>query len=152
MTQVSVNKPERVRLREPREEREPGAVVIVPGEQGRMFAQLLAGEGEGQGFASTMPAATAHTDALMLEAFTEQLIPRLNGASQWPLQAAFYLPRLGRINVSARHEHGTWSIGLDADEERTQGWLTSVRQGCQDRLARAFGQPVDVQLVATGAA
>lgn len=152
MTQVSVNKPERVRLREPREEREPGTLAIVPGEQGRMFAQLLAGADEGQGFASSMPAATAHTDASMLEAFTEQLGARLNGASQWPLQAAFYLPRLGRINVSARHEHGAWNIGLDAEDERTHGWLASVRQGCQDRLARAFGQPVNVQLVATGTA
>jgi len=152
MTKVSVNKPERARLHEPREEREPGTGTIVPGELGRMFSQLFAGEDKGQGFASSMPATTAHTDAAMLEAFTEQLVPRLNAASQWPLQAAFFLPRLGRINVSARHEHGAWNIGLDAEEQRTKAWLTGVQQSCQDRLARAFGQPVDVQLIATGTA
>jgi hypothetical protein len=151
MTQVSTNKPERARSREPRDEREPGVGTVLPWEQGRLFAQLFSAKGDDtSGFSSGLAQPAAHGDRALLEMFSEHLVPRLNAANQWPLHATLYLPRLGRINVSARREHGAWDIELEAEEERTSLWLAGVRQNCQDRLARALGQPVSLGLACAG--
>ncbi|NWE37579.1 flagellar hook-length control protein FliK, partial [Pseudomonas gingeri] len=68
MTQVPANKPERPRLREPRDEREPGAGVFVPLEQGLLFARLFTRDREGGGYGSSRAAMTAPTEARMIEA------------------------------------------------------------------------------------
>ena len=122
------------------------------GEQGRAFSQLFNGESNGEGFGSALNTSMTHADQALVEAFAEQLVPRLNAASQWPLHAAFFLPRLGRIDVSARREQGAWHIELDAEEERTRVWLGSARQHCQDRLSRELGQPVYLSLAASDCA
>jgi hypothetical protein len=75
----------------------------------------------------------------MIEALAEQLAPRMQAASQWPLQAVLYLPRLGRINASVRREQ-------DAEEKATVRWLSGVRQQCEDRFAATLGQPVNLFL------
>ncbi|MFC6336511.1 flagellar hook-length control protein FliK [Pseudomonas sp. CCM 7891] len=146
MKQVPVNKPERSRLREPREEREPGMGGVVPWEQGRLFTQLFTTDREGGGYGSSPPGMTASTEPLMIEALAEQLAPRIQGASQWPLQATLYLPRLGRINASVRREQGAWNVELEAEEEHTARWLPGVRQRLQDGLAGVLAQPVNVHL------
>jgi hypothetical protein len=95
MTQVSTNKPERVRSREPRDEREPGMGAVVPWDQGRLFAQFFSSQGEGgSGFSPGRAQPASLGDTALLEMFSEHLAPRLNAAIQWPLQAALYLPRL----------------------------------------------------------
>ncbi|NWE13085.1 type III secretion system HrpP C-terminal domain-containing protein [Pseudomonas yamanorum] len=147
MTQVPVNKPERPRLREPRDEREPGPGAIVPWEHGRLFAQLFGNDNEEGGYGSSLPGAPASTQAAMIAAMTEQLVPRIQAAVQWPLQAVLYLPRLGRINASVRREQGAWNVELDAEDERTARWLPGVRQHLEDGLAGALSQPVNVHLV-----
>ena len=148
MTQVPSSKPERPRPA--RDEREPSAGTVLPWEQGRLFSLLFAGEskGDGQGLSHSRRASIASSDLALVEAFTEQLVPRLHAATQWPLQAAFFLPRLGRIDVSARREQGAWHVELAAEEEPTQLWLGSVRQACQDRMSASLGVPIQLSLAA----
>jgi len=90
--------------------------------------------------------------AAMIEALVDQLAPRLQAASQWPLNAVLYLPRLGRINASVRREQGAWSIDLEAQEEATARWLSGMRKQCEDRLADTLGQPVSLCLPSVGCA
>ena len=152
MTQVQASKPERPRPREPRAEQEPALSGVVPWAQGRLFAQLLDSDAEGAGYGTSASGAGGAADTLMIEAMTAQLVPRIHGSAQWPLQAMLYLPRLGRINASVRREQGMWHIELAAEQELAARWLGGVRQGCQDRLAEALGQPVELHLVHVGAA
>lgn len=146
MKQVSNSPPERPRLRDSREQREPNMTAMVPLEQGRLFAHLLADDsGEGSYGASRVDV-RALVGAAGVEALVEQLVPRIQMSPQWPLQAVLYLPRLGRINATVRREQGAWSIDLEADDAATGRWLTGVRQQCQDRVAGALGQPVRLNL------
>lgn len=146
MTHVSNKPAERARPREPKEERDPGAAGVVPWELGRLFTQLFASDEQGGGARSSLTPRKALGDAAMVEVLTEQLVPRALAASQWPLQAVLYLPRLGRINTTLRREQGAWSIELDAELDATARWLSGVRQQCQDRLARTLGEPVSLHL------
>jgi len=148
MTQVPANKPERP----PRDEREPGTGGFVPLEQGLLFTRLFSRDHEGGGYGSSRTAMTAATETLMIDAMAEQLAPRIQGASQWPLQAMLYLPRLGRINASVRREQGAWNVELMAEEPHTAHWLPGVRQRLEDGLAAALAQPVQVHLVDAGRA
>ena len=152
MTQVA-NKPvERPRLREPREEREPGTVGVVPWEQGRLFAQLFAHDGEDAGTGASLSGKIAVAGIAVLEALAEQLAPRVLAGSQWPLQAVLYLPRLGRINASVRREQSAWAIELEAEHDATARWLGGVRQQCEDRFTQALGLPVSLSLPNVGCA
>lgn len=150
MTQVSTRPAERARVREPRAEREPEAANVVPWEQGRFFAQLLADDDGGGGPGASLACMNAACATTLIQALTEQLLPRVLGAAQWPLQATLYLPRLGRINASVRREQGGWNIELDAEVAATARWLKGVRQQCQERLAGALGQPVNLHLPSLG--
>lgn len=147
MTQVPVNPPERPRLNEPRNEREPGTGTFVPWQLGQLFTQLFTSDHEGSGYGSSPTAMSASAGVRMIEAMAEQLVPRIQGATQWPLQAVLYLPRLGRINASVRREQGAWNVELEAEEERTARWLPSVRQRLECGLSNALASPVQVQLV-----
>jgi hypothetical protein len=154
MTQVSNTPPERLRLREAREEREPGSSRIVPVEEGRLFAQLFTDDdgGLGSGAGASLAATKASGGAAMIDALAEQLAPRMQVASQWPLQAVLYLPRLGRINARVRREQGAWNIELEAEQDATARWLSGVRQQCENRFAQALGQPVSLSLPDVGCA
>ncbi len=154
MTQVSNTPPERPRLREAREEREPGSSRIVPLEEGRLFAQLFTDDddGLGSGAGASLAATKALGGAAMIDALAEQLAPRMQVASQWPLQAVLYLPRLGRINARVRREQGAWNIELEAEQDATARWLSGVRQQCESRFAQALGQPVSLSLPDVGCA
>lgn len=152
MTQVA-NKPvERPRLREPREEREPGTLGVVPWEQGRLFAQLFAHDGEDARTGASLSGKKAVAGIAMIEALAEQLAPRVLAGSQWPLQAVLYLPRLGRINASVRREQSAWAIELEAEHDATARWLGGVRQQCEDRFTQALGLPVSLSLPNVGCA
>lgn len=146
MSQVSSDKPERPARDTP----EAPSAGPLPWEQGRFFAQLFVGEGGGQGASRSLGVPKGLADHASVEAFAEQLVPRLNANLQWPLQAAFFLPRLGRVDVSARCERGAWLVELEAEDERTRLWLGSVQQRCQDRLSAGLGAPVHLSLVAPG--
>lgn len=152
MTQVSNKPAERPRVREQRDEREPGAGNVIPGESMRLFNQLWSDDGGGSGTGYSLLKSTALGSAVMIEALAEQLAPRLQGASQWPLQAVLYLPRLGRINACVRREQSHWGIDLEAQEEATTGWLSGLRQQCEDRFALRLGQPVSLFLSNAGRA
>ncbi|MDY7530911.1 type III secretion system HrpP C-terminal domain-containing protein [Pseudomonas sp. Bout1] len=147
MTQVPANTPERPRLREPRDEREPGTGTFVPLEQALLFTQLFSRDREGGGYGSSRTAMAAVTETQMIEAMAEQLAPRIQLATQWPLQAMLYLPRLGRITASVRREQGAWNVELEAQEVHTARWLPGVRQRLEGGLAEALATPVHVHLV-----
>lgn len=150
MTCVSNKLPERPRSREPGEDRERTTAGMVPWEQGRLFAQLFADDGESAGYGASLSGMKASADVTMIEALTEQLAPRVLAGAQWPLQAVLYLPRLGRINASVRREQGAWNIDLDAEHDATARWLNGVRQECQNRLAKSLGLPVSLHLPNVG--
>lgn len=148
MKQEPVSKPDAPRVRQPREDREPNAAGVVPWEHGRLFAQLFAPDDDGGGgFASGLSGPKASADVAMIEALTQQLAPRIQVSAHWPLNAVLYLPRLGRINARVEKGASAWNVELDAEEERTAHWLGGVRKRCQDGLAEALGQPVDIHLV-----
>ena len=140
MTQVSIKPPQRLRAQS--EEREPKPDGLLSWDPARVFFRLLSDERGGAGCGASLTPLKACTDVARIEALAEQLVPRLSGATQWPLVAVLYLPRLGRINVSVRREPGGWNIELDAEQETTQRWLGSVRQQCQARLAADLGRSV----------
>lgn len=142
MTQVSINPPQR--WRELGDEREPKPDALLSW----AFARLLDDERGGAGCGASLTSLKACTDVTRIEALTEQLAPKLSGATQWPLVAVLHLPRLGRINASVRRERGGWNIELDAEEAATQRWLGGVRQPCQARLAAGLGRPVCLALAA----
>ena len=123
---------------------------VLPAELTRLFSQLWADEGEGSGAGPQLSGTKASSAAAMIEALAEQLVPRLQAASQWPLQAVLYLPRLGRINASVRREQSAWSIDLEAQEEATARWLSGVRQQCEDRFALTLGRSVSLSLPTIG--
>lgn len=152
MTQVSDKPAERPRLREAREERESGIAGGVPTELTRLFAQFWADDGDGSGAGASLSGTKGVDGAALIEALAEQLAPRLQAASQWPLQAVLYLPRLGRINASVHREQSAWSIDLEAEEEATARWLSGVRQQVEDRFTQTLGQTVSLQLAFVGSA
>lgn len=137
----------RLRLREPRQDRERAIGDAVPWEQVRLFSGLLVSEGEQGGYAAPRLDAKAPANLAMLQALAEQLAPRIQAGTHWPLQAVLYLPRLGRINATVRREQGAWNIELQAQEDDTVRWLGSVRQRCQHRFSEALGQPVNLHLI-----
>lgn len=137
MNSPPVTQPERPR--EPPAERVPRGEGAITWEHGRLFARYVAGGGE-------RPKA-GHADDGLFVSLSDQLALRLCDPSQSPLQAVLYLPRLGRIHLSARRELATWDIALRAEEAPTSRWLVGARAGCEDRLARALGQPVRVQVI-----
>lgn len=146
MTQLSASKQERARVRESQNEVVPGQGLVVSMESSLLFAQYFADDGGEGGYTSQRPSQAGQADIATIDALSEQLELRLNGVFQWPLHAAIYLPRLGRINVSAKHENQSWEIDLEAEEERSSIWLTGSRQACQDRLSKGLGQPVSLQV------
>ncbi len=152
MTRVANKPTERLRLREPREAREPGTVNIVPWEQGRLFAQLFADDGGGAGTGASLSGKKSATNIAMIEALTEQLAPRVLAGSQWPLQAVLYLPRLGRITASVRREQSAWAIELEAEHDATARWLSGVRHQCEHRFSQALGLPVSLLVPSVGSA
>lgn len=150
MTQVPSSKPEPTRS--PRDERETSTGIVLPLEQGRFFSQLFSGGGEdeGKGLRQSKGPSMASADLTLVAAFAEQLVPRLNAATQWPLQAAFFLPRLGRVDVSARREQGALHLELDAEQEETRLWLGRVRQRCQERLSVDLGLSIHLSIAESG--
>lgn len=147
MKPSSASPPEPVRLRGARLERESREQGVIAREPGRLFIHYLEGAG---GADCRLPMAVRRTDEVLGQNLAEQLTLRLSGVSQWPLQVGLYLPRLGRINVTARRGHDAWDISLQAEEAATSTWLVGMRQGCEERLSRALGHPVGVQVVPVG--
>lgn len=146
MKQVSNKPTEYPRLRGIREDREPIGAAVVPWEQGRLFARLFADMDEGAGREPSLSKAKSNASAALIGALADQLLPRMQMGSQWPLQAVLYLPRLGRINASVRREQGAWAIELEPEQDATARWLSGVRQQCESRLAAALGVPVSLHL------
>lgn len=151
MTKVSTSPPKRLRPREPRNELARAMPCVVPWEV-RLFTQLFDDGGDGARGGASLAGRKPLADASMIQALTEQLAPRVLGASQWPLVAVLYLPRLGRINASVRQEPGAWNIELAAEEESTAHWLGGVRQRVQEGLAQSLGLPVSVNVAGVGSA
>ncbi len=152
MKQVCDKPAERPRLREARQDHEAGTAGVVPAELTRLFAQLWTDDGDRSGAHASLSSTKGLDSVAMIQALAEQLAPRIQAVSQWPLQAVLYLPRLGRINARVRREQDAWGIDLEAQEDATARWLSGVRQPCEDRLAVALGQRVSLHLSSVGCA
>ena len=152
MTQVESKPSEQTRARESRDDREPAAMGVVPWEYRQLFARLFVDDREGSGARVPMSRVKEAPDVAMIAALTEQLVPRVMAASQWPMQAVLYLPRLGRINASVRREQNAWNIELEVEQDTTARWLSGVLQQCERRLAKGLGQPVSLLLPNVGSA
>ncbi|QHF42932.1 hypothetical protein PspS35_03685 [Pseudomonas sp. S35] len=147
MSQIPASKPERQRSSS--DDQYVTKDGPAPLEQGRLFTNFLSvSDGEERSFASASDGVLALADTSGVDAFAEQLVPRLHATAQWPMHATFYLPRLGRINVCASRQQGAWNIELAPEEERTRAWLADVRHSVQERLASDLGPSVNVQLAA----
>lgn len=144
MTPIPANTPERQRRRDPREERVHEVDALVPWEQRQLFTQLFGGDDEGSGRSASQAEMKGSSDLVMVQALTEQLLPRLQSVSTLPLSVAMYLPRLGRINASIRRKKAGWDIELEAQQITTASWLHDVRQQCERRLAESLVLPVQL--------
>ncbi|AZF51183.1 type III secretion protein HrpP [Pseudomonas sp. R4-34-07] len=142
MNAISANTPERQRRRDPREDRVHEVGAPVPWEQRQLFTQLFGDDEQDSGRSASQPGTRAGGDVAMVEALSEQLIPRLQSGSTWPLTVAMYLPRLGRINARVRREGVGWNIELEAQQDATARWLYDVRHQCEHRLAASLALPV----------
>ncbi|AZF03502.1 type III secretion system HrpP C-terminal domain-containing protein [Pseudomonas sp. R5-89-07] len=144
MTSISANTPERHRRRDSREDRVHEVGAPVPWEQRQLFTRLFGDDEQGSGRSASQAGTKASGDLAMVEALTEQLVPRLQSVSTWPLTVAMYLPRLGRINARIRRERVGWNIELEAQQKATTSWLCGVRHQCEHRLAASLALPVEL--------
>ncbi|SSB95490.1 hypothetical protein SAMN04488697_10383 [Pseudomonas sp. 43mfcvi1.1] len=83
-----------------------------------------------------------------VEAFVDQLTPRLRATLDQQLDLLLHLPNLGRIKVSARRLGGAsgWDIGLNSENEDVQARLSSRAGRLEDALTQSLGQPVSVRV------
>ena len=83
-----------------------------------------------------------------VEAFVDQLTPRLRATQDLHLDLLLHLPQLGRIKVLARRQEAGpgWDIGLSGENEAVQARLASRRGHLEDALAQSLGQPISVQV------
>ncbi|MCW1245502.1 type III secretion protein [Pseudomonas sp. SAICEU22] len=83
-----------------------------------------------------------------VEAFVDQLSPRLQATLDQQLDLLLHLPHLGRIRVTAQRLGGTsgWDIGLSGESEETRARLSSRAGRLEEALAQSLGQPVVVRV------
>ncbi|MDQ0738426.1 type III secretion system HrpP C-terminal domain-containing protein [Pseudomonas sp. W4I3] len=142
MTPTSAGTPERQQRRDLREDRVHEMASPVPWEQRQLFTQLFSDDEQDFGRSASLAAIKASGDVAMVEALTEQLVPRLQSPSTSALTMAIYFPRLGRINARIRQERAGWNIELEAEQKATAHWLCGVRHQCEQRLAASLALPV----------
>ncbi|AZE92837.1 type III secretion protein HrpP [Pseudomonas orientalis] len=148
MTRVPPERGERPRPHEQHGDPEAWERIVPHLEYGRMFSQMFADDEQFPEHAAGSAGASRVTVELaMIGALTDQLMPRFSGVSQWPLQVALYVPRLGRIRARVQREREAWGIELQAEQDTTARWLTGVRQCCQSRMVEILGHPVNLQVI-----
>jgi len=83
-----------------------------------------------------------------VEAFVDQLTPRLQATQDRELDLLLHLPHLGRIKVLARRlDVGPgWDIGLSGESVEVQARLTNRSGHLEDALSQSLGQPVSVHV------
>ncbi|WP_448631944.1 MULTISPECIES: type III secretion protein [Pseudomonas fluorescens group] len=87
-------------------------------------------------------------DGSDVEAFVDQLTPRLRATQDLQLDLLLHLPHLGRIKVLARRlDSGPgWDIGLSGESDEVQARLSSRSGHLEDALTQSLGQPVSVHV------
>ncbi|EJK99032.1 type III secretion protein RspP [Pseudomonas fluorescens Q2-87] len=83
-----------------------------------------------------------------VEAFVDQLTPRLQATLDQQLDLLLHLPNLGRIRVAARRLGGAsgWDIGLSGESDEAQARLSSRSGRLEDALTQGLGQRVIVRV------
>jgi hypothetical protein len=83
-----------------------------------------------------------------VDAFVDQLSPRLRATLDQQLDLLLHLPNLGRIKVSARRLGGAsgWDIGLTGESADAQARLSSRSGRLEEALTQSLGQPVSVRV------
>ena len=94
------------------------------------------------------PSGLVGMDGGVVEAFVDQLTPRLRATQDMQLDLLLHLPHLGRIKVQARRMDAGpgWHIGLSGESAQVQARLSSRRSHLEDALAQSLEQPVNVQV------
>lgn len=84
-----------------------------------------------------------------VEAFVDQLSPRLRATLDQQLDLLLHLPQLGRIRVCAQRLGGTsgWDIGLSGETDEARARLSSRTGRLEEALAQSLGQPVTVRVM-----
>lgn len=90
----------------------------------------------------------ANQESAEVEAFVDQLSPRLRATLDQQLDLLLHLPHLGRIRVCAQRLDGTrgWDIGLTGETEEARAHLSDRSERLEDALAASLGQPVRVRV------
>jgi hypothetical protein len=105
---------------------------------------------EGDAWGTDALALGAGMEAGDIDAFVEQLSPRLSGAAHQALQMLLHLPRLGRVHVTAsRNEDRGWKVSLAAEQDDTRERLSTGAVRCASALTERLGQPVSVTVRGT---
>ncbi|WP_233631280.1 MULTISPECIES: type III secretion system HrpP C-terminal domain-containing protein [unclassified Pseudomonas] len=127
------------------------AQVSLARSDGYWFRQSVQAVGGGlqqdtPGPGSTCP--LAGQEGSVVEAFVDQLTPRLRATPEQQLDMLLHLPHLGRVKVQARRlEAGQgWHIGLGGESAAVQAHLSRRSGQLEDALAEALEQPVSVQV------
>lgn len=83
-----------------------------------------------------------------VEAFVDQLTPRLHATLDQQLDLLLHLPHLGRIRVCAQRLSGAsgWDIGLSSENDEAQAWLSSRSGRLEDALTQSLDQRVAVRV------
>lgn len=114
----------------------------------RQWVNAPTGSAEG-GTADASPlAGLVGVENSEVEAFVDQLSPRLHATLDTQLDMLLHLPHLGRIQVSARRLNGGqgWDIGLSGENEAVHARLSSRACHFEDALTQSLGQPVVVRV------
>ena len=144
-------RPERLVLRErDRESRTRDDSPLPVFADGHLFRTLMDTSGDslgGQtgGACGSMQAwVTGFGD---VEAFVEQLSPRLQATQNDVLDAVLHLPQLGRINVSARRRVGqSWDIDLELESAAAHARLQNRASDCEEALSASLQRPVSLRI------
>lgn len=116
---------------------------------GQLFAQLIAPVDEGgeqQGWSGGTVALPAQSEEMPTEV-VDELVQRLAKDPLAGLNVTLLMPNLGRIEVKASSRDGRWNIELGFARRDVLKRLQPRQRACEDALANALGQPVELSML-----
>ncbi|WP_434578985.1 type III secretion protein [Pseudomonas sp. Z5-35] len=115
----------------------------------RQWVDATRGHGEDDTAGTGSLSGMAGPEGGEVEAFVDQLSPRLRATLDQQLDLLLHLPHLGRIRVSAQRLGGAsgWDIGLTGETQQAHARLSSRSGRLEEALAQSLGQPVTVRVM-----
>jgi hypothetical protein len=148
---VQVSRATRPAAREPAPASERDPEVIAGRSDGYWFRQWVdapRGNGEDDTAGAGSLSGWVGLESGEVDAFVDQLSPRLRATLDQQLDLLLHLPHLGRIRVSAQRLAGTsgWDIGLSGETAEVRARLSSRSGRLEEALGQSLGQPVTVRV------